>query len=131
MPSPAVSLGPILEVMTWVGIVPGLLLLITGWVISKRRCRWTSTDSEIFTAGRYRGVRWSDSTSTIQQGLLRLEQSPGLVAGQVVVLHYDICHPTRWRLDPPRQDDPVTVLGLLLTGVGIACMIAGFVLLMF
>ena len=131
MASPAEFLGPILELMTWVGLVPGVPLLICGWILSKRRCEWTSTDSEVFTVGQYRGLRWTDNADTSRHGLLRLEQAPGLEAGQVAVLHYDICHPARWRLDPPEHDSTVTILGLVLTGVGVACMVAGFVLMMF
>jgi hypothetical protein len=131
MASPAEFLGPILELMTWVGFVPGVPLLIIGWIISKRRCHWASTDSEVFTAGRYRGLRWTDSTSTPRQGLLQPDQAPELQAGHVTVLHYDICHPSRWRLEPPRHDNTLTVLGLLLTGVGLACAVAGFILMMF
>jgi hypothetical protein len=131
MASPAEFLGPILELMSWVGFVPGVPLLIIGWIISKRRCHWASTDSEVFTAGRYRGLRWTDSTSTSRQGPLRPDQTPELQAGHVAVLHYDICHPLQWRLEAPRHDNTLTVLGLVLTGVGVACTIAGFVLMMF
>ena len=128
---PADFLGPILELMTWVGFVPGVPLLIAGWIISKRRCHWTSTDSEVFTAGPYRGLRWTDNSNTSRQGLLQPEEAPELEAGHVAVLHYDICHPARWRLEPPTPDNTLTILGLLLTGVGVACTIAGFVLMMF
>ncbi|SLK13878.1 hypothetical protein [Arthrobacter sp. P2b] len=130
MASPTEFLGPILELMTWVGVVPGVPLLIIGWIIRKRRCNWSTADGEVFTAGRYRGLQWTDNTSTSRRGLLEPEQAPELQAGHVAVLHYDICHPTRWRLEPPRYDNTATVLGLVLTGVGMASAIAGFVLMM-
>ncbi|MDQ0867351.1 hypothetical protein QF036_005002 [Arthrobacter globiformis] len=46
-------------------------------------------------------------------------------------LHYDQCHPSRWSLGLPRHDNTISMLGLILTGVGVACTVAGFVLLMF
>jgi len=56
--------------------VPGVPLLIAGWIIGKRWCQWTSTDSEVFTAGRYRGLRWTDNTNTSRQDLLQPEEAP-------------------------------------------------------
>jgi hypothetical protein len=32
------ALGPILELMTWVGFVPGVPLLVWGLIIARRRC---------------------------------------------------------------------------------------------
>ncbi|WP_455835155.1 hypothetical protein [Pseudarthrobacter siccitolerans] len=49
----------------------------------------------------------------------------------VAVLHYDSCHPGRWRLEPPTQSNTFTILGLVLTGVGPACTATGFILMMF
>ena len=130
MAGPADALGPILEVMTWVGFVPGVPLLVIGWIIGRRRCRWISTSGEVFTAGRYQGVRWTDGGDTPRQSLLRPEDAPELVAGSAVGLHYDLCHPGRWALSPPRQDNIVLILGWILASVGILCTVAGFMLMM-
>ncbi|MCU1532630.1 MAG: hypothetical protein JWO49_2201 [Arthrobacter sp.] len=56
MPGPADVLGPILEMMTWVGFVPGIPLLVAGYVMAKNRCLWISTTAEVF--------RWSDGKNT-------------------------------------------------------------------
>jgi hypothetical protein len=37
--------------MTWVGLVPGIPLLIAGWILSKRRCRGTSTGNTLTVLG--------------------------------------------------------------------------------
>lgn len=130
MPGPADVLGPILELMTWVGFVPGIPLLITGWIMARRRCHWTSTTAEVFEAGRYKGFRWSDSTNTLHLSLHAPGESRGLDDGNRIELHYDQCHPARWSLGPPRQDNPVLIVGWILTAVGIICTVAGFFLLM-
>lgn len=130
MAGPADALGPILEVMTWVGFVPGGPLLVIGWLIQRRRCRWASTSGEVFTAGRYHGVRWTDGGNALRQSLLRPEDAPGLLAGSTVVLHYDPCHPGRWALHPPKQPNIVLILGWILASVGLLCTVAGFVLMM-
>ncbi|XTR50994.1 hypothetical protein ACOM2C_11100 [Pseudarthrobacter sp. So.54] len=43
-------LGPILEVMTWVGFVLGLPLLAWGWIARRRRCEWTRTTGTVISA---------------------------------------------------------------------------------
>ncbi|MBO1267379.1 hypothetical protein [Arthrobacter cavernae] len=130
MAGPADVLGPVLELMTWVGFVPGVPLLVCGWIIDRRRCRWVSTTGEIFAAGRYKGFRWTDSENTPRLSLLRPEHAQELVTGSEIVLHYDVCHPARWGLGPPRHDNTVLIVGWILTTVGIVCSLAGFVLMM-
>lgn len=58
---PADFPGPTLELMSWVGFVPGVPLLIWGWIIATRRCPWRSTTGEIFESGLYKGLRWTDN----------------------------------------------------------------------
>lgn len=101
MPEPADLLGPILELMSWVGFVPGIPLIITGWVITKYRCRWASTTAEVFEAGGFKGFRSSDGANTPHPSLHSAEQTSELEPGTEVVLHYDACHPARWSLGEP------------------------------
>lgn len=130
MPGPADVLGPILELMTWVGFVPGIPLLITGWIMARRRCTWASTTAEVFDAGRYKGFRWLDSTNTLHLSLHAAAENRGLEVGTHVELHYDQCHPARWSLGQPRNENPVLIVGWILTSMGILCAVAGFFLLM-
>lgn len=131
MPGPADVLGPILELMTWVGFVPGIPLLATGWILARRRCPWTSTTAEVFDAGRYKGLRWFDSANTLHLSLHALSANSRLEEGAHVELHYDQCHPARWSIGEPRHENPVLIIGWIMTAVGIVCTVAGFVLLMF
>lgn len=131
MPETVDHLGAILELMSWVGLVPGIPLVITGWVITKYRCQWTTTTAEVFEAGGFKGFRWSDAGNTSHASLHTAEHTVGLKPGAEIVLHYDVCHPTRWSLAEPRHDNPVLIVGWILTAVGIVCTLAGFVLMMF
>ncbi len=131
MSEPEEFLGPILELMSWVGFVPGIPLLITGWVITKRRCQWASTTAEVFEAGGFKGFRWSDDANTPHLSLHTAEQTRGLGPGDEVLVYYDTCHPARWSIGEPRTDNPVLALGWILTAVGVLCTLAGFVLMMF
>lgn len=124
------AFGPILELMTWVGFVPGVPLLVSGWIIGKRRCRWETTTGEVFETGNYKGFRWTDSENTPRLSLLPSEEAREMETGSQVMLHYDVCHPARFGLIAPQQDNIVLILGWILTSVGILCTVAGFVLMM-
>ena len=124
-------LGPVLELMSWVGFIPGVPLLVWGLVISKRRCDWTTTTGEVYTAGGFTGFRWVDQENTPRQTLVDADVARGLEAGNHVELHYDICHPSRWGLRPPKHDNTILILGWILTGLGLLCTAGGFVLLLF
>ncbi|MGJ3189993.1 hypothetical protein FQP90_02485 [Paenarthrobacter nitroguajacolicus] len=123
-------LGPILEMMTWVGFVPGVPLLVSAWIIAKRRCQWATADAEQFAAGGFLGLQWVDQANEEQKVLLDVAARDGSVDSRSVVVHYDVCHPSRCSLQPPRHDNTVLILGWILTGVGILSTLGGFVLLL-
>jgi hypothetical protein len=129
MAGPTDALGPILELMTWVGFVPGVPLLVWGWIIARRRCTWTTTTGEVFETGRYKGLRWIDGSNNPRLSLVPPEEGQHLVTGSEVTLHYDVCHPARYGLVQPRHENIVLILGWILTSLGILCTIAGFVVM--
>ncbi|MGO4146461.1 hypothetical protein AB4Y77_15390 [Paenarthrobacter sp. YAF11_1] len=122
-------LGPILEMMTWVGFVPGVTLLISAWIIAKRRCVWVTADGERFSAGGFMGLHWVDQSDEERKVLLDVPAGAGGHEPQAVVVHYDVCHPSRCALEPPRHDHTVLIVGWILTGVGILSTLGGFALL--
>ncbi|SDW57442.1 hypothetical protein SAMN04487917_103273 [Arthrobacter sp. yr096] len=123
-------LGPILEMMTWVGFVPGVPLLIIAWVIARRRCQWVTAQGEQFAAGGFLGLQWVDQANEEQKVLLDVAAKDGSIASSAVLVHYDVCHPSRCSLQPPRHDHTILILGWILTGVGIVSTLGGFVLLL-
>ena len=123
-------LGPILEMMTWVGFVPGVPLLLCAWVIARRRCVWTTAEGEQFAAGGFLGLHWVDRANEEQKVLLDIPARDGSAESGAVLVHYDPCHPSRCSLHPPRHDNTVLILGWILTGVGILSTLGGFVLLL-
>jgi hypothetical protein len=119
-----------LEMMSWVGFVLGIPLVIAGWIVAKRRCQWTTTTAEVFEAGGFMGFRWSDGENTPHLSLHNPTETLGLDAGTRVELHYDQCHPARWGLEPPRHENHALLIGWILTGTGILCTVAGFILML-
>ncbi|MCA4135340.1 hypothetical protein [Arthrobacter sp. M4] len=123
-------LGPILEVMTWVGLVPGLPLLLVGWLRRRRRCPWISTPAEVVAAGNYTGFRWADAPGSTRLTLLPRDEAGDVEPGNLITVHFDSCHPARWSLTRPRHDNTLLILGWILTAVGILSVIGGFLLLL-
>lgn len=124
-------LGPILELMTWVGFIPGVPLLIWGLILDRRKCLWIRTTSKVSTVGGFRAVEWTDTQGTVRQALLDHDDTPALKVGQSTAVHFDECHPGRWRLTQNREKNTVLILGSILTGLGVACTVFGFVLMIF
>ncbi|WAP50857.1 hypothetical protein OL239_12780 [Arthrobacter sp. ATA002] len=130
MPEAADVIGSILELLSWMGLAAGIPLVLIGRAIRRRRCVWISTTAEVFEAGGFKGLRWSDGESTPRLSLHTAEQTRGLEPGTVVALHYDACHPARWGLGEPREENPALAVGWTLTAVGAACTLAGFFLML-
>jgi hypothetical protein len=124
-------MGSILEVLSWVGLAAGIPLVLIGRIISRRRCVWMTTTAEVFEAGGFTGLRWSDGEGSFRQSLHTAEQTRGLEPGTEVALHYDACHPTKWGLAEPRNENPVLIVGWTLAAVGILATLAGFILMLF
>lgn len=124
-------MGSILEVLSWVGLAAGIPLVLIGRIISRRRCVWITTTAEVFEAGGFTGLRWSDGEGSSRQSLHTAEQTRGLEPGTEVALHYDACHPAKWGLAEPRNENPALIVGWTLAAVGILSTLAGFILMLF
>ena len=131
MPEAADVIGSILEVLSWVGLAAGIPLVLIGRIIGRRRCEWTTTTAEVFEAGGFTGLRWSDGEGSSRQSLHTEEQTRGLEPGTQVSLHYDVCHPGRWGLEEPRKENAALIVGWTLAVVGIVSTLAGFILMLF
>jgi hypothetical protein len=117
--------------MTWVGFVVGLPLLAWGWISLRRRCEWAQTTGSVISAGGFTGYRWKDRDDADHRSLLPAAEAQGLVVGADVVLFYDVCHPSRWGLTPPKRDHAAWIVGGILTAVGVLSTVGGVVLLLF
>ncbi|MGV8876106.1 MAG: hypothetical protein ACOH1K_01200 [Rhodoglobus sp.] len=131
MIGPEGALGAVLETMSWVGLVPGIPMLVLGWIVAARRCKWTKTAAEVFEAGGFQGFRWSDSDENPHLTLNDPSDVPIMDVGTQVELYYDRCHPSRWRFARPHHENHVLLIGGILTGMGILSTVAGFVLMIF
>ncbi|MEV8252885.1 hypothetical protein AB0O95_02845 [Rhodoglobus sp. NPDC076762] len=123
--------GAVLETMSWVGLVPGIPLLLFGWILALRACKWVVTTAEVFEAGGFQGFRWSDRDGKQYSALHEPSEVPIMDVGAEVSLHYDQCHPARWSLARPRRTNGAVLIGSMLTGIGLLSIVAGFALMAF
>ncbi|MGJ8720304.1 MAG: hypothetical protein ACSHW9_00545 [Salinibacterium amurskyense] len=131
MTGPEGALGVVLETMSWVGLVPGIPLLLFGWILALRACKWIATTAEVFEAGGFQGFRWFDSDGRQHSILHEPSEAPIMEVGAHVTLYYDQCHPSRWRLARPRRTNAAMIIGSILTGIGLLSVVAGFALMAF
>jgi len=104
-------LAPILELVTWVASCRA------------SRCRSGAgssvNDAACRPAPAARTLRPADTKASDRApvrthprlALPRPEDAQELVTGSEVVVHYDVRHPARWGLGPPRHDNTVLILG--------------------
>ena len=130
MSGPEGAWGAVLETMSWVGLVPGIPLLIFGWIMAMRACKWVETSAEVFEAGGFQGFRWSDGDGRQHSILHEPSEAPIMDVGAQVDLYYDECHPSRWSLARPRRTNGAVLLGSILTGIGLLSVVVGFILML-
>jgi len=129
-PTPVDVLLLVLEILTWVGLVPGILLLILGYLRRAFAARFEETWGVIIAspAGtEHPWFRWMDTERTLQSAPVPLDSDSGSVPeiGDEVRVYFDRRDPEHGRLDHPASDGRVLrVLGWVLTGVGAAAGIA-------
>jgi hypothetical protein len=125
------ALGLILELLTWVGLIPGLLFLLAAGIVRRNRTEWRRVDAVAVLSDGRSGYRWFGHDYEVHEAWAAPGETDAPEPGTDVVLYYDARHPHRWRRDLPAHPGRVLlVLGLVLTGVGMAAAVAGFLLLM-
>lgn len=131
MPSALESIGLITEILTWVGLVPGLLLLLAGWIVRHSGVKWCSADGVVFMDGEGTGFRWFDKQHGFLQARLPVEQERSVVPGSDVLIYYDAHRPMTYRTTPPPERGTILLLlGKILTAVGVAAFVAGLIVML-
>lgn len=123
------ALGPISEMLTWIGLVPGLLLLFASALIRHFSPHWQVSDGVVYSSGDKLGYRWYDASFDIHEAPAPPHAAAQLVPGSDVVIYYHPRHPGEWRLSEPERPGGVAfALGWVFTGVGLLALLTGFIL---
>ncbi|MHA7154817.1 hypothetical protein [Arthrobacter sp. TMN-50] len=122
--------GAITEVLTWVGLVPGILLILTAWIIRTSQLGWTATHAVVFVTGEGIGYRWHDQDYEIREALFSFRDGKELVPGTEFTIYYNRRDPALYSLtEPVPPAHALRVLGWILAGIGALAAVVGFVLI--
>lgn len=132
MPTALEMAGPILEVMTWLCLPPGLALLVYSGVLRRFVHPWTVAEAVVYADATGTGFRWFDRRFQVHHAPMSPHDITDLSVGDTVLIYYHPKRPTQWQTAAPEPAGrTAVVLGRVLTGIGAAALIAGFLLPMF
>jgi hypothetical protein len=114
----------IVELITWVTLIPGIGLLTAGFAQRSFASKYEETWGVVIPspAGTaYPWFRWMDLDRELQSAPVPPGADEGLAPGDEIKVYMDMRRPDRGRLDPPSADGRVLRLtGWVLIGVGAA-----------
>lgn len=132
MPTALEMAGPILEVMTWLCLPPGLALLFYSGILRRFVHPWTVAEAVVYADATGTGFRWFDSKYQIHHAPMSPHDIKELAVGDTLPIYYHSKRPTQWQTAAPEAVGRTAVLlGRALTGIGTVAFMAGFLLPMF
>lgn len=132
MPNVLEMAGPILEVMTWLCLPPGLGLLFYSGILRRFVHPWTVAEAVVYADATGTGFRWFDRKYQVHHAPMSPHDIKDLAVGDTLPIYYHPKRPTQWQTAAPEAvGRTAVVLGRVLTGIGAGALIAGFLLPMF
>lgn len=132
MPDALDIAGPILELLTWLCLAPGLILLVTVGSIRRFGYPWVAAEGVVYADETGTGFRWFDHKYRVHNAPMSPHDIKDMAAGDAVVIYYLLNRPSQWQTTVPEISwKTAGILGWLLAGIGAAAMISGFVLPLF
>ncbi|MBM7410288.1 uncharacterized protein YjeT (DUF2065 family) [Clavibacter michiganensis] len=126
----------IIEFLTWIALVPGVLLYVAGISVRVLGRRWTATEGLVADApadddGRAaRVLRWFDGDGDVHEAPADTPETRDLAVGSDVRVWFAPRAPWRVRTHAPELDGrALRVTGLVLIGIGVLAAVAGIALL--
>ena len=119
----------IAELLTWVGISVGLVLLFASLVTRAVSGRWIETDAVLVEGTDEASVRWMSDDGLHLQPITSHERSE-FATSEGLRIFYQRRDPSRMRLEATGHGERVLrLLGLLLFGMGAVAFIVSMVLI--
>lgn len=124
----------VLELVTWITLVPGVALLIVGYVRRALASRYEQTwgvvvPSPAGTAHPW--FRWMDASRELKTAPLPIDGDESLQPGDEITVYIDRRNPDRGRLDDPATDGrPQRIIGWVLVSIGIASAVVQLIALL-
>ncbi|MET3720621.1 hypothetical protein [Arthrobacter sp. UYEF21] len=132
MPTALEMAGPILEMLTWLCLPAGLGLLFYSGILRRFVHPWSVAEAVVYADETGTGFRWFDRKFRVQHAPMSPHDIKDLAVGDTLPIYYHPKRPTQWQTaTPDAVGSTAVVLGRVLTGIGAAALIAGFLLPMF
>ena len=124
--------GPILEMLTWLCLPAGLMLLVYAGILRRFVNPWTVAEGVVYSDASGTGFRWFDDKYRIHHAPMSPHDIKDMAVGDTLPIYYHPKRPTQWQTATPEEaGKTAVVVGRLLTGVGTVALIAGFLLPIF
>ncbi len=127
------AIALILELLTWVGLVPGVVLLVAGYTRRALASRFEETWGVVIPSpagSDHPWFRWMDLRRELRSAPVNSHEGDLPKVGDEVKVYFDRRNPDNGRLDDPAGDGrALRVVGWLLVGVGVAAGVAQLVAL--
>ncbi|MFT2689577.1 sortase [Clavibacter zhangzhiyongii] len=126
----------IIEFLTWIALVPGIVLYVAGVSVRVLGRRWTATEGLVADGpadadgSSARVLRWFDGDGEVHEASADSPETRDLAAGSDVRVWFSPRAPWRVRTHAPELDGrALRVTGLVLIGIGASAAVAGIALL--
>ncbi|OUE27109.1 DUF3592 domain-containing protein [Clavibacter michiganensis] len=126
----------IVEFLTWIALVPGVLLYVAGLSVRLLGRRWSATEGLVADAPAVDGaaparvLRWFDGDGDVHEAPADTPEIRDLSAGSDVRVWFSPRSPWRVRTHAPELDGrALRVTGLVLIGIGALAAVVGIALL--
>ena len=124
MTSATSILSLVLELVTWVALVPGVVLLAIGYIRKALADRYEQTWGVVIPspAGTaHPWFRWMDASRELQSAPIPADGDEALQPGDEIMVYMDRRNPDRGRLDDPATDGrSQRIIGLIFLSIGAA-----------
>lgn len=128
-PIDAVSL--ITEVLSWIGVVTGIVLVVAGFVRRAVFSGWQQTLGVVVIDGRGERVyRWLGDDGVLYEAPANDDETQVLEPGDDVTVYVNPRDPSVGRVDDPSHEGrALRTTGWILLGLGVVSIVVQFVLL--
>jgi hypothetical protein len=132
MPTPIDAASLVLELLSWIGIATGVVLLIAGYLRRLAMSGWIETTGVIVVDSGHeagRSFRWLGDDGNLYDLPADTEETAHLEVGDDVLVYVNPRRADQARTDTAHHEGrPLRLLGWILFGVGIASVAISLVL---
>ena len=130
MDDPLGTVGMIVELCMWIGLVLGGLCLFIWLIVKTVDGTWVRTDAVLLDDGAVVLARWVTAQGVIHERELAGWESEQLRGTHEPRLYYSERAPDRMRLEPVSASSGVLrLVGMIFLGIGVLSAVASFLLL--